>query len=223
MCCATRWGEAQLNRFWRQVARLRRFVEANTAEPRLTLQQRYPEHQIGRGCYGPLEIKSFGAEGETVTIGNFCSFAEETAVLVGADHRHDWVTTYPFSVFRSEATHIQGHPAPSRGVTIGSDVWMGFRSMVLDGVTVGDGAVIAAGAVVTRDVRPFAIVAGCPAREVARRFADESVERLLDIEWWNWSDDRINQSLELLLSDDVTGFTGGSHAIADHAPDAPAG
>ncbi|MDT0183422.1 CatB-related O-acetyltransferase [Microbacterium sp. ARD31] len=205
------------------MARLRRFVEANTTAPRPTLQQQYPEHRIGRGCYGPLQIKSFGAEGERVTIGNFCSFAEETAILVGADHRHDWVTTYPFTVFNPRAAHIPGHPAPSRGVTIGNDVWMGFRSMVLDGVTVGDGAVIAAGAVVTRDVRPFAIVAGCPAREVARRFTDESVERLLEIAWWNWSDDRIEKSLEMLLSDDIVAFTTGSSPIAGDPPDVTTG
>jgi chloramphenicol O-acetyltransferase type B len=195
-----------VNRFWRQIARLRRFVEANTTAPRPTLQGRYPEHQIGRGCYGPLEIKSFGAEGEAVIIGNFCSFAEETAILVGADHRHDWVSTYPFTVFDRRAAHISGHPAPSQGVRIGSDVWMGFRSMVLDGVTVGDGAVIAAGAVVAKDVRPYAIVAGCPAREIGRRFGDEAIERLLEIAWWEWSDSEIADHFEQLLSNDIDQF-----------------
>jgi chloramphenicol O-acetyltransferase type B len=195
-----------VNGFWRQVARLRRFIEANTSEPRPTLQQRYPEHRIGRGCYGPLQIKSFGADGESVTIGNFCSFAEETAILVGADHRHDWVSTYPFTVFDPRAAHIPGHPAPSEGVRIGSDVWMGFRSIVLDGVTVGDGAVIAAGAVVTKDVRPYAIVGGCPARELGRRFTDEIIDSLLEIAWWEWSDGEIAEHFDHLLSNDINQF-----------------
>jgi acetyltransferase-like isoleucine patch superfamily enzyme len=207
-----------VNVFWRQVVRLRRYVEANTAEPRRSLQDRYPEHRIGRGCYGPLEIKTFGAPGEKVTIGRYCSFAEETAILVGMDHRLDWATTYPFTVFRPEASHIPGHPAPSEGVTIGNDVWMGFRSMVLDGVTVGDGAVIAAGAVVTRDVRPYAVVAGCPAREIARRFPDEVVDELLEIAWWSWDEDRIGDRLDRLLHEDVVGFIESTRADPAEVP-----
>jgi acetyltransferase-like isoleucine patch superfamily enzyme len=207
-----------VNPFWRQVARLRRYIDANTTGPRRTLQARYPEHQIGRGCYGPLQIKTFGAPGEKVTIGRYCSFAEESVILVGMDHRLDWATTYPFTVFRPEASHIRGHPAPSEGVTIGNDVWMGFRSMVLDGVTVGDGAVIAAGAVVTRDVRPYAIVAGCPAREIARRFPDEVIEKLIDIAWWNWEEDQIDDRLDLLLTDDVAALIRSTGAGANEAP-----
>ncbi len=81
-------------------------------------------------------------------------------------------------------------------IKIGNDVWIGQNVIILPGVTIHDGAVCAAGAVVTKDVPPYTIVAGVPAKPIKRRFTDEVIEKLLEIRWWDWSDDRINKNLE---------------------------
>lgn len=194
-----------MNRFWKSVARLQRYVQANTREPKQTLQQRYPEFRIGRGSYGPLQVNTYGNDAD-LTIGRYCSFGEETIVFLGGNHRTDWVTTYPFSIFHEGARHIQGHPASRGDVHIGNDVWLGLRAMVLSGVAIGDGAVVGAGAVVTKDVRPYAVVAGNPAREIGRRFPDDVVEKLLAARWWDWDESRIVREFPSLLSVEVRAF-----------------
>ena len=175
------------------------------APPRQTPQQRFPQYQIGVGTYGPFEVKTFGNDGDLL-IGNYCSFAEETTILLGGNHRIDWVTTYPFNVKDPLAQHLQGHPATKGAVRIGHDVWIGYRATILSGVTIGHGAVVGAGALVTRDVRPYAVVVGNPAREVRRRFPDDVVDGLLELEWWHWSADRIRDAYDSLLADDPSEF-----------------
>ncbi len=85
-------------------------------------------------------------------------------------------------------------------------MWIGDNAMIMSGLSIGDGAVVGAGAVVTKDVAPYAIVAGNPAREVRRRFADGEIARLLAIGWWNWPDARVRSSLPFLASGDLAGF-----------------
>lgn len=91
-------------------------------------------------------------------------------------------------------------------MTIGNDVWIGSNVTIMSGVTIGDGAAIAANSTVTRDVDPYAIVAGNPARLLRRRFDPETIERLLEVAWWNWSDERIEENIELLCSPEVGRF-----------------
>ncbi len=86
---------------------------------------------------------------------------------------------------------------------IGNDVWLGFETLILPGITIGDGAVVAAGSVVTSDVPPYAIVAGNPARIVCMRFPPEVIDRLLAIAWWNWDAERITRSLPAISGGDV--------------------
>ncbi|HEX5127349.1 MAG TPA: CatB-related O-acetyltransferase, partial [Rhodocyclaceae bacterium] len=133
---------------------------------RKTLQQRYPQYSIGRGTYGDDLLVRNWNEGTTLRIGNYCSIAAGVKIYLGGEHRTDWVTTYPFSALWPEAAHIEGHPRSKGDVTIGNDVWIGTEAMILSGVTIGDGAVIGARAVVSRDVPPYAIVAGNPASVV---------------------------------------------------------
>ncbi len=92
------------------------------------------------------------------------------------------------------------------GVVIGNDVWLGHQTLVLSGVTIGDGAIIGAGSVVRHDIPPYAIVAGNPARVAGFRFPPEQVEALLRIRWWDWPLERISRHLDTLLSDDIGGF-----------------
>jgi|CXWL01.1.fsa_nt_gi acetyltransferase-like isoleucine patch superfamily enzyme len=185
---------------------VRRRVRALLAmRPKPTIQEKYPQFEIGRGTYGIPLIRSWN-EGPVLRIGNFCSIAARVQILLGGEHRVDWVTTYPFSVFWPSASGVEGHPRIRGDVVIGNDVWLGTEATIMSGVTIGDGAVVGAKAVVTRDVPPYAVVAGNPARLVRFRFSDDEIERLLALRWWDWGDERIGEFLPLLLSTDVVRF-----------------
>ncbi|HEY2715543.1 MAG TPA: CatB-related O-acetyltransferase [Solirubrobacterales bacterium] len=173
---------------------------------------------VGRHTYGheSIEVRDWG-EGATLTIGSFCSIADRIVVYLGGNHRPDWVTTFPFSAFPDQwetARGIGGHPATNGDVTIGNDVWIGSGATFMSGVNVGDGAVVGTNSTVTRDVEPYAIVAGNPAKLIRHRFAPELVERLLRIAWWEWSDERIAAAVPTMLDRDVERF------VAIHGDDA---
>jgi acetyltransferase-like isoleucine patch superfamily enzyme len=162
---------------------------------------------IGEFSYGVPAIWWWG-EPATLSIGKFCSFANGIEILLGGNHRVDWVTTYPFSAISDwpEAAQIAGHPATKGNVIIGNDVWVGYKATILSGVTVGDGAVIGTNALVTRDVSPYAIVGGNPARTIRMRFSDDVIEQLLKVRWWDWDLQRIRRHIPLLLQPDISKF-----------------
>ena len=116
------------------------------------------------------------------------------------------MTTYPFNVVCQEARSFEGHPRTKGNVSIGNDVWIGTEAFILSGVTIGDGAVIAARSVVTRDVPPYSIVAGNPARQVRLRFSETVIDALQRIRWWDWPISEITTALPLLLSSDIEAF-----------------
>lgn len=188
----------------RQFMRIARQRLGRRPEPEW-IAQSYPQYQIGRGSYGPLLIQDFGDQA-SFTMGNYCSAAVGATVLLGGGHRTDWVTTYPFSVLEPSLSEISGHPRSRGSVKIGHDVWLGTDSMVLSGVTIGSGAVVAARAVVTRDVPAYAIVAGVPAKITSHRFDEQTIARLLTLQWWNWPHTRIVAAGRQLMSTDVVGF-----------------
>ena len=167
--------------------------------------QRYPNYQIGLGTYG-IPIVHDWQEGATLKIGSYTSIAEQVEVFLGGHHRSDWVTTYPFPAMIDEAQHIQGYAVSRGDVVIGSDVWLCTNSVILSGVTVGHGAVIAAGAVVSRDVAPYSIVAGNPARHVRWRFPPEVCAALLETAWWEWPEQEVRSISPLLCSDQLDAF-----------------
>lgn len=170
-----------------------------------SLQELYPEYEIGRHTYGKPLICRFGKE-TALKIGSFCSFASDIKILLGGEHRSDWVTTYPFNVRWERAKGITGNPSSKGDVSIGNDVWVGTGVTILSGVTIGDGAIIGAGSVVTKDIAPYSIVAGNPARFIRNRFEDEFVTRLLKVRWWEWDDAVIEKNISALLSDNISGF-----------------
>ena len=175
------------------------------------LAERFPRHRIGEGSYGWLTVREDGG-GSRLTIGAWCSTARESAIILGGNHRTDWATTYPFSVLEPRLQHISGHPASNGDVRIGSDVWLGRGSTVMSGVTIGDGAVVAAHAVVTRDVPPYAIVGGVPAKVLRYRFDPPTIERLLALRWWDWPYERIVAAGPALLSDRIEDFLDGAES-----------
>ncbi len=162
-----------------------------------------PRLEAGVGSYGGLTIVGRGAK---VRVGKFSSFADEVQALLWG-HNPANVTTYPFNaVFGSawpELAEIRTHPHVKGDIVVGSDVWVGQRAMLLAGVTVGDGAVVAAGAVVARDVPPYAMVAGSPAHVTRMRFPPAQVEALLALRWWDWSLETIRSYAHLLMDDNV--------------------
>lgn len=160
-------------------------------------------YEVGRGTYGNPEILHWG-EPSTLKVGNFCSIAGGVTIFLGGNHRIDWITTYPFSVFRENAQHIKGHPASRGDVIIGHDVWIGANAVILSGVRIGNGAVIGASAVVTHDVPPYGVVAGNPAKIVKMRFNEKDIKILQSLEWWNWSDPKIDAAMPLLLNGDIS-------------------
>jgi len=165
----------------------------------------YIAHRIGDWTYGSPDIP-WGDEGGTLTVGRFCSFADEVKILTGHEHRLDWVSTYPFAVAFPD---VEGLPFPARTkghVVIGHDVWIGTGALIMSGVTIGNGAAIGARSVVTHDVPPYAVVAGVPARVLKFRFDESTIAALQKVAWWDWPEQKIKEALPLLMSADVKGF-----------------
>lgn len=149
-------------------------------------------------------------ESTALRIGSFCSIADGVQFFLGSGHRTDWASSYPFPAFFEEASHIVNFVVSRGDVSVGSDVWLCANSMILSGVTIGHGAVIAAGAVVTRDVAPYSVVAGNPAKHVRWRFEETTRLALLAAAWWNWPEAELRGIMELLCSDQI-------HLLLDYA------
>ena len=128
-------------------------------------------------------------------IGKFCSIARE-CYIGGASHPLNWVSTSGCFYLESNFTGVCYHAADYHWHTqtkIGNDVWLGIRTIILVGVTIGDGAVIGAGSIVTKDVGPYEIWAGNPARFIRKRFDDETILKLLESQWWDWNDEKLDE------------------------------
>jgi acetyltransferase-like isoleucine patch superfamily enzyme len=142
-----------------------------------------------------------------LTIGAFCSVAEEVMFLLQAEHHTEWTTTFPLRVVLNlPGAWNDGHPFSRGDITVGNDVWIGFGATILSGVSIGDGAVVAAQSVVTRDVPPYGIVAGNPATLVRKRFSEEHIAALLRIGWWEWPDELIIDRVDVLCAPDISAF-----------------
>jgi len=170
-------------------------------------KQRCPWVSVGRHTYiGRTSILGRLEYGGSLTIGSFCSISDCLTVMIGGDHRTDWVTTYPFPVLWDAAEGVSGHGRVKGPVVIGNDVWICDSVTILPGVTVGDGAAVGANSVVTKDVPSYAIVGGNPAKVIRMRFDEKIIERLLQVKWWDWSEKKIKKFLPLMLQTDINKF-----------------
>lgn len=208
-----RKSRSLLQRIWDKLRGKRHLDKAQRS--RIKFEQRYPEFTYGKHTYG-VPIVHDWRDGTTLTVGAFCSIAENVQIFLGGNHRTDWVSTYPFPAFFDEARHIDGY-ARSRGdVVIGNDVWLCTDCTILSGVTIGHGAVIGSGAVVRRDVEPYAIMVGNPAQVAGWRFNEAQRQALLEAAWWDWPEEEIRAVVERLCSTDVEAFL--AYARQRHQP-----
>ncbi|MCI8326447.1 MAG: CatB-related O-acetyltransferase [Lachnospiraceae bacterium] len=145
---------------------------------------------------------------DKLRIGKLCSIVRGVKFLFNsANHVLTSLSTYPFPLFFEE-WGLEGRNVTqawdNKGdIHIGNDVWIGYEAVILAGVTIGDGAVIGARAVVTKDVSPYTIVGGVPARPIKKRFSDKKIDRLLQIKWWDWSEEKIASHVKAIQSGSI--------------------
>jgi len=145
---------------------------------------------------------------DSLIIGKYCSIASGVKFMMSGNqgHRHDWIATYPLDIFDARTNPTKKFPVAfqKKGDTvIGNDVWLGYEALIMPGITIGDGAVIGARALVTKDVAPYTIVGGNHAKVIKQRFSDEDIATLLEVKWWDWPEEKIKDHLEGLRSGDV--------------------
>lgn len=150
----------------------------------------------------------YPVNGDRLKIGKFCSIACGAKFLfTSANHALGSLSTYPFPIFFEEwdldAKDIRQVWDKRGDIVIGNDVWIGFEAVILSGVTVGDGAIIGSRAVVTKDVPPYTIVGGAPARPIRRRFEDAVIEKLEALRWWDWDEEAIRRAIPAIQSGDL--------------------
>jgi len=184
----------------------------------LDRQVTHPNIEVGRYSYYSGYYHGHGFEdcarfllpdegADKLIIGSFCSIGSGAAFIMAGNqgHRHDWISTFPFfwmpDVPAFEGA-LNGYCAAGNTI-VGNDVWIGSEALVMPGITIGDGAVIATRAVVTRDVAPYAIVGGNPASVIRKRFDEDLIAHLLELRWWDWSDAQLRDAMPILCSGDI--------------------
>ncbi|WP_291326056.1 CatB-related O-acetyltransferase [Desulfovibrio sp. UCD-KL4C] len=140
---------------------------------------------------------------DRLIVGKFCSIAHGAKFLFnGGNHKQAACSNYPFAIFGELWEHEFGitESWDNKGdIVVGNDVWIGFEALIMAGVTIGNGARIGSRSIVTRDVPPYAVVAGSPAKQIKKRFSDEDIAFLEELRWWDWSEDRIKKDAGLLM------------------------
>lgn len=146
---------------------------------------------------------------DRLIIGKFCSVAcGAKFVFTSANHSMKSLSTYPFPLFFEEwgldIANVTSAWDNKGNIVIGSDVWIGYEAVIMQGVTIGDGAIIGTRAVVTKDVSPYTVVGGVPAKPIRRRFSDEIISALCEMKWWNWTEERIRKNLDAIRLGDIS-------------------
>lgn len=145
--------------------------------------------------------------GDKLIIGKFCMIASDvTFIMNGANHLTQSISSYPFAIFSHDWQNaMKDKTYPNKGNTIvGNDVWIGYNVTILPGITIGDGAIIAANTTVTKNVPPYSIVGGNPSKVIKKRFSDEQIETLLELKWWDWDIEKITAHVTEITGDSIT-------------------
>ena len=166
--------------------------------------------EVGKHTYGVNSKNHIPLRGGGVTIGSFCSFSGGLKIFTGkGGHRTEFVSTFPFGfahpkIFPTDPKNLLLND--DANVVIGNDVWAGLNVTIMPGVTIGDGAVIANNSHVVKDVKPYTIVGGNPAKHIKYRFEEETISKLLKIRWWEWDDEKIRENVNYISSPNISEF-----------------
>ena len=166
--------------------------------------------KVGKYTYGITKKTHVSLRGGEVAIGSFCSFGGDLRIYTGkGSHRTEFVSTYPFGrihekIFPNDYNNLMLDDPGN--VVIGNDVWTGQNVTIMPGVIVGDGSVIANNSHVVKDVEPYSVVGGNPAKHIKFRFDEETIKKLIKIKWWDWSDDKIKDNLHYIASSNISEF-----------------
>lgn len=151
----------------------------------------------GEGSYGLPRINCYD-QVSRLHVGRYCSIAANVSILLGANHKLNCITTYPYCKINKSKTLEDS--SEKGDVVIGDDVWVGFGALIIGPVVIGNGAIIGAGAVVVEDIPPYSVAVGVPAKVVKYRFSDDNIKELLKIKWWDWEILEIEKASEYLYS-----------------------
>lgn len=194
----------KIREFWHKIRNIQ--PPPRVYSSRAKFLKQYPTYKLGAGTYG-LPIVLDWKEGTTLEIGSYCSISRNVQIFLGGIHRTNWVSTFPFPKFYPEHENLISEFGITKGnVIIGSDVWLCRNCTIMSGVTIGHGAVIATGAIVTKDVPPYAVVAGNPAKVIKFRFDQTTIDKLLKTEWWSWSENEIRGITHLMCKENFDDF-----------------
>jgi virginiamycin A acetyltransferase len=149
----------------------------------------------------------FDFVGDKLVIGKFCMIASDVKFIMnGANHLSESISSYPFAIFGNGWENaMEGKSYPNKGdLIVGNDVWIGYNATIMSGIVIGDGAIIATNATVTKDVAPYTIVGGNPAKEIRKRFDEDTIKKLLAIQWWNWDIATISKNVQALTGGNLS-------------------
>lgn len=144
--------------------------------------------------------------GDKLRIGKFCMIASDVKFIMnGANHLTNAISTFPFAIFGNGWENAMEEKSyPKKGdIIIGNDVWIGYNTTIMSGVTIGDGAIIATNSTVIKDVEPYSIVGGNPAFEIRKRFPEEIITKLLELKWWDWDIEKITVNIQSLTGNNI--------------------
>lgn len=184
------------------------FIKNTVTNPKIIIgDYTYYDDPVDSENYERNVLYHYPFSKDKLIIGKFCALATGVKfVMNGANHKISGFSTYPFQIFGNgwEVVTPQENELPFKGDTVvGNDVWIGYESIVMPGIQIGDGAIIAAKSVVVDKVSPYTIVGGNPAKVIKQRFCDETIEKLLEIAWWNWDIQQISANLEKIVAGNI--------------------
>ena len=165
-----------------------------------------------RGTYFDRNVNIISWSDEyKIHIGKYCSIGRDCNFFLHANHRPDWITTTsqlwgPVTPEIAQMHMNMGHPTCKGNINVGNDVWIGAKSTIMSGVTIGDGAIIGSTSTIAKDVPPYAIVVGNPGKVVKYRFTQAQIDGLLQIQWWNWDESKIKTEAMELWSPNIDDF-----------------
>jgi virginiamycin A acetyltransferase len=163
--------------------------------------------EIGEETYGRVNVLRNKGSDAKIKIGKYCSIATNVTFITGGIHPIDWVSLFPFRInWQLENAYSDGMPSTNGTILIGNDVWISTGVTILSGVTIGNGAAIASNTLVTKDVPPYSVVGGGPAKILKYRFNSEQIEQLERIQWWNWSRNKIKEAIPFLSDNNIEKF-----------------